>query len=362
MFVIKPPVGVSTPASTPAATATAPTTAASPTRQILGKALRVASRERAPLPALRLRGAAVIELSHIDVVFGGRATHRALDDVSLVDRRGPPSPCCSGPNGAGKTTLLRVLGRTLLPSRGTYRLDGKDVARRPQRLARHRIRARRRQVADDAVQRPREHRALPSSKRHARRAASRSKRLRSASAWSAGSTRRHTFTPRGCVRSCACWALCCSRRASSCSTSPRSASMPRAWTSGETLRLLRDEGRAVIVATHEIDFASSVFTNVVVLAAGKVLADLDDRAFRAVVTRPALRRHRARCRIPALAGWTSTRGEAGEIVLSRDGADQGRSRGGAHPAPARWHRSIVRLHRRTVVRCRLQEDSRGCST
>jgi manganese/zinc/iron transport system ATP- binding protein len=64
--------------------------------------------------------ATAAELSHVTVAFGA---HVALDDVSLE----LPQGCIVGligPNGAGKTTLLRTLLGTLAPRSGEVRVNG----------------------------------------------------------------------------------------------------------------------------------------------------------------------------------------------------------------------------------------------
>jgi ABC-2 type transport system ATP-binding protein len=57
----------------------------------------------------------------------------ALDRVTLSVRRGEFFGLL-GPNGAGKTTLIKVLTTLLLPTSGTARVAGWDVARDPQRV------------------------------------------------------------------------------------------------------------------------------------------------------------------------------------------------------------------------------------
>jgi putative ABC transport system ATP-binding protein len=71
----------------------------------------------------------VIELSGVGREFsvGGRPVHalRAID-LTIVD-----GDYCSimGPSGSGKSTLLNILGCLDRPTSGSYRLDGKEVAR-----------------------------------------------------------------------------------------------------------------------------------------------------------------------------------------------------------------------------------------
>jgi iron complex transport system ATP-binding protein len=60
------------------------------------------------------------------VTFAYRRPETAIDGVSLAVERGALVGIL-GPNGSGKTTLLRLLSGTLQPDRGTVRLDGRDL-------------------------------------------------------------------------------------------------------------------------------------------------------------------------------------------------------------------------------------------
>jgi ABC-2 type transport system ATP-binding protein len=59
-----------------------------------------------------------------------RTTHLAIDDVTLRIPEGQLFGLL-GENGAGKTTLIRMLCTTLLPTSGTARVGGHDVAESP---------------------------------------------------------------------------------------------------------------------------------------------------------------------------------------------------------------------------------------
>jgi putative ABC transport system ATP-binding protein len=71
----------------------------------------------------------LIELDDIarEYVVGGE-TVRALDGVSVSVERGEWLAII-GQSGSGKSTLMNVIGCLDTPTRGTYRLNGKDVSR-----------------------------------------------------------------------------------------------------------------------------------------------------------------------------------------------------------------------------------------
>lgn len=261
----------------------------------------------------------MIQLDHIDVTFSGRTAHHALDNVSLTLGAGSVTVLL-GPNGAGKTTLLRVLGRTLLPNRGSYRLNGKSV------LAD-------RTTLGDIVFGHEGDRALMmrctgrenlelylarNDVRAGRAAIERAAERFGLERWLDKET--HLYSKGMRQKLCLLGPLLVPARVVLLDEPTVGLDAESLATLGETLRLLRAEGRAVIVATHEIDFANSIFTNVVVLAEGKVLAHLDDREFRSVVVGRRFVVTVRDAAIPAIAGWGSSCGESGEIVLSRDGA------------------------------------------
>jgi putative ABC transport system ATP-binding protein len=79
---------------------------------------------------------ALIELEDVSKLYGfGDATTLALDEVTLSIDKGE-FVAVMGPSGCGKSTLMNVMGLLDKPSHGTYRLEGKSVARlRPNQAA-----------------------------------------------------------------------------------------------------------------------------------------------------------------------------------------------------------------------------------
>ncbi|WP_017608801.1 ABC transporter ATP-binding protein [Nocardiopsis xinjiangensis] len=65
----------------------------------------------------------------------GKPDHVALDKIDLSIPRGEVHSLL-GPNGAGKTTLCRILSTVLLPTSGTAKVLGHDVATEPQQVKR----------------------------------------------------------------------------------------------------------------------------------------------------------------------------------------------------------------------------------
>lgn len=72
----------------------------------------------------------MIQVDGLTKYYGARA---AIRDVSFRISSGEVVGFL-GLNGAGKTTTLKILAAVLLPSSGTVRIDGLDVARAPQTL------------------------------------------------------------------------------------------------------------------------------------------------------------------------------------------------------------------------------------
>jgi iron complex transport system ATP-binding protein len=77
-------------------------------------------------------------LEAVDLRFAYPGSRRILDDVSFGIEEGTLAGIL-GPNGSGKTTLLRLVARTLRPSSGHIRLDGADVAALPRRSLARRL-------------------------------------------------------------------------------------------------------------------------------------------------------------------------------------------------------------------------------
>jgi len=79
---------------------------------------------------------AVLELAHVSKHFGAI---QAVSDVSFALEPGEVVGLM-GDNGAGKSTLVKMIAGNFLPSEGTMRIDGREVAlSRPLEARRHGI-------------------------------------------------------------------------------------------------------------------------------------------------------------------------------------------------------------------------------
>ncbi|MDB5184795.1 MAG: transporter, partial [Candidatus Saccharibacteria bacterium] len=79
---------------------------------------------------------ALIEIKDVSKLYGfGDATTLALDEVTVSIEKGE-FVAVMGPSGSGKSTLMNIIGMLDRPSHGSYKLDGKKVAKlRPNRAA-----------------------------------------------------------------------------------------------------------------------------------------------------------------------------------------------------------------------------------
>jgi putative ABC transport system ATP-binding protein len=73
-------------------------------------------------------GVPVLELERVSKVYPGQPPVRALDRVSLAVAAGELTAIV-GPSGSGKSTLLHLIGTLDMPTAGTVRVTGLDVAR-----------------------------------------------------------------------------------------------------------------------------------------------------------------------------------------------------------------------------------------
>lgn len=75
----------------------------------------------------------MIEINKLDKVYrDGDIEVRALQEVSLTVERGE-MVAVMGPSGSGKSTFMNILGCLDQPTAGSYRLNGREVARLSQR-------------------------------------------------------------------------------------------------------------------------------------------------------------------------------------------------------------------------------------
>lgn len=71
----------------------------------------------------------LIEITEMSKLYGfGDATTVALDDINISIHKGE-FIAVMGPSGSGKTTLMNMIGLLDRPTHGSYKINGRDVAR-----------------------------------------------------------------------------------------------------------------------------------------------------------------------------------------------------------------------------------------
>ncbi len=85
--------------------------------------------EQRATPAVAGSSSALLELSHVGKIYGGKGVvTTALDDVSLNVHEGE-FVAIMGPSGSGKSTLLNCVATIDAPTSGRITLGGKDITR-----------------------------------------------------------------------------------------------------------------------------------------------------------------------------------------------------------------------------------------
>ncbi|MFB7864018.1 ABC transporter ATP-binding protein [Streptomyces sp. NPDC056069] len=224
---------------------------------------------------------ALLEATGVGVRFGGV---RALEDVAVRVRSGEVCGLI-GPNGAGKTTLFDVLSGIRRPERGQVLLDGVDITRRsPVWRARHGVRRtfQRQQLfgqltVEDNLVVAQEWRRGPVAARRARAA----EVLRVCGLAALAGTYAGVL-PVGQARM--------AELARALADPPRLLLLdePASGMSAEergrlaaVVRLLAEEGCAVLLVEHHVSFVMELCARVVVLDLGRVLAEGPAEAVRA---------------------------------------------------------------------------------
>ncbi len=214
----------------------------------------------------------MIELERVSFTYPGGV--RAVENVDLVLREGEVVAVMGG-NGAGKTTLLKLMVGLLKPSEGVVRVDGLDTKRTPlSRIARTVGYVP--QIADSLF-------FLQSVEEEMLYALRNFGMLEKASRIGEilrdfgleGTEKRSPFTLSGGQKKRLSIAVVLAWEPKYLLLDEPTLGQDRAGREAmiELIRRLRDEGRTLVIATHDVEFVSELSPRVVLMGGGRVLAD-----------------------------------------------------------------------------------------
>jgi energy-coupling factor transport system ATP-binding protein len=214
----------------------------------------------------------VIELERVSFAYPGGV--RAVDGVDLVLREGEVVALMGG-NGAGKTTLLKLMVGLLKPSEGTVRVDGLDTRRTPlSRIAR--IVGYVPQIAETLffLQSVEEEMLYALRNFGMLEKAHRVGELLKTFGLE-GTEKRSPFTLSGGQKKRLSIAVVLAWEPKYLLLDEPTLGQDRAGRDAmiEIIRRLREEGRTLVIATHDVEFVSELSPRVVLMGNGRVLAD-----------------------------------------------------------------------------------------
>jgi ABC-2 type transport system ATP-binding protein len=217
----------------------------------------------------------MIETSGLTKQFStsGQETFTAVDDVSLSVPAGEVLALL-GPNGAGKTTTVRMLAAILRPTRGWARVGGFDVVQQPAEVRRRvgvltevpglyeRMKAREYLDFFGRLY------STPTTE-HRRRADSLMKRLHMAHALDAriGTYSKGMKQKLAIVRAMLHDPLVLLLDEPTSAMDPHSARLVR-----DSLAGLRDERRAIVICTHNLNEAEALADRIAIIRRGSIIA------------------------------------------------------------------------------------------
>jgi energy-coupling factor transport system ATP-binding protein len=214
----------------------------------------------------------MIELDRVSFTYPGGV--RAIERVDLVLRDGEVVAVMGG-NGAGKTTLLKLMVGLLKPSEGTVRIDGLDTRRAPLRKI-ARIVGYVPQIADSLFFLESVEEEMLYALRNfgmLDRADRIGEILRSFGL--EGTEKRSPFTLSGGQKKRLSLAVVLAWEPKYLLLDEPTLGQDRAGRDAmmDVIRRLRDEGKTLVIATHDVEFVSELSPRVILMGSGRVLAD-----------------------------------------------------------------------------------------